>query len=557
MPRRQQTPTTNIDPEWKKFEKFVRDVFIKVNFEDTIMRDDSWYRLPSGNQIDVFGGADKIAIVLDCATTNNPDGTRTLRDKINKTVQKKPGIEQAIDQKFDNKYTTKIFVICTKGINITDGDKTYAAQHQIKLIDCKFFEEARVFIKETPEQIKYQILKRLGQKIKFSSEDESFEPLLNQPTLKISSGDFVGYALVVPVSLLLRLAYVHRLEIDPIEGYQRKINIKKIIGINDFLMDSNNFFVNSILIALDQEPDISQIGVTHERIFNLKLPSEYASCEVIDGQHRLYGYVPLKKMTPEEKDVLRNRQNSDVLPIIAVVDREHKLRHRLFLDIDATQKPVDPIQIWTQYGKEHPEVERGYISNVLKKMDENGPLKDCIYKIGEAKQKKKIVTISFLGGVLEKTRLLNKEDTSSLVHRAFSSRKYPRDILSNDPSLKVLNDFLAAIQECSGINWPTGRYTTSLMKSSYGISIFLELFPYIKKQFEYQDLTLIKINFKKIFVKISDFLTETDNEGRVLWEKSTLTSAGTRRKALKHFVRKYLLTLPEWKDAQQFINIIK
>lgn len=84
-----QSNKSSINPEWKKFERFVRDIFIKLNFDDTIKKDDSWYRLSSGNQIDVFGGADKVAIVLDCATTDNPDGTRTLRDKINKTVQKK------------------------------------------------------------------------------------------------------------------------------------------------------------------------------------------------------------------------------------------------------------------------------------------------------------------------------------------------------------------------------------------------------------------------------------------------------------------------------------
>ncbi|MBI2647331.1 hypothetical protein HYW99_02545 [Candidatus Woesearchaeota archaeon] len=31
---------THIDPEWKKFEKFVRDTFIKANFDDIIKKDD-------------------------------------------------------------------------------------------------------------------------------------------------------------------------------------------------------------------------------------------------------------------------------------------------------------------------------------------------------------------------------------------------------------------------------------------------------------------------------------------------------------------------------------
>ncbi|MBI4014496.1 MAG: hypothetical protein HY365_00925, partial [Candidatus Aenigmarchaeota archaeon] len=107
--------TTSINPEWKKFERFVRDIFIKANFDDTIQRDDSWYRLSSGNQIDVFGGADKVAIVLDCATTNNPDGTRTLIDKIKKTYLKKSAIEEAIKKEFSVKYKKIIFVIATRG----------------------------------------------------------------------------------------------------------------------------------------------------------------------------------------------------------------------------------------------------------------------------------------------------------------------------------------------------------------------------------------------------------------------------------------------------------
>jgi DGQHR domain-containing protein len=545
-----------IDPEWKKFERFVRDIFIKVGFEDTIKKEDSWYRLPNGNQIDVFGGADHIAVVIDCATTNNPDGTRTLRDKINKTALKKPGLTHAIDEKFGGKYNRIIFAIATRGINLTDGDKTNAEQHDIKLIESKFFEEAKVFIKEIPTQVKYQILKKIGVKLKFSTEDEAFGPLLTQPALEIKSGNFVGYALSIPVSLLIRLAYVHRLEIDPSEGYQRRINKKKIIGINEFLCESDNFFANSLMIALDHEPNVSR-NIHDSKIVNLELPNEYSSCEIIDGQHRLYGYIALKKMDAGEKERLKNREYKDVLPVIAVVDKEHKLRHRLFLDINATQKPVDPIQIWTQYGKEHSETERGYISNVFKKLDESGAMKNNIYKTGDPKQKKKIATISFLGGVIEKTRMLNKEDVNSLVHREFASRRYPKEVSSNDPSVKILNEFFSAIKESAGDKWPDGTYSTSLIKSSYGLSIFIELLPSIKKQFEYQNIDLSKNNFKRIFINIGGFLGEKDAEDKELWEKSTLTSAGTRRKAVKHFVKKYLLTIPEWQNALQFKRIIE
>ena len=120
------------------------------------------------------------------------------------------------------------------------------------------------------------------------------------------------------------------------------------------------------MIALDEDPEVSTIeGMP--TIVKFKLPKEYASFEIIDGQHRLYGYVPLKKGSVEEISKIKERQFNDVLPVIAVVDRDCTLRHRLFLDINANQKPEDPIHIWTQYGIEHPEVERGYISNILKK----------------------------------------------------------------------------------------------------------------------------------------------------------------------------------------------
>ncbi|MEM7816064.1 MAG: hypothetical protein QXN71_03025, partial [Candidatus Aenigmatarchaeota archaeon] len=121
----------------------------------------------------------------------------------------------------------------------------------------------------------------------------------------------------------------------------------------------------------------------------------------------------------------------------------------------------------------------------------------------------------------------------------------------------VLNDFLAAIQECSGNLWPTKKYKTSLIKSHYGLSIFIELLPYIKKEFEYRNLPLTKDNFKKIFPNLKDFLIEKDSSGRDLWEKSTLTSAGTRRKALKHFVSRYLITIPEWENSSQFRSILQ
>jgi DGQHR domain-containing protein len=130
--------------------------------------------------------------------------------------------------------------------------------------------------------------------------------------------------------------------------YQRMISKKKIDAIRNYLLKNKRVFVNNIIVTLpattelrdlrNQRLDVSRI--TQTKAISVRLPSEYNSIGLVDGQHRVYSYY--EGGHDEEKiRKLRKQQNLLATGIIYPEDttaaERIKFEAQLFYEINSTQ----------------------------------------------------------------------------------------------------------------------------------------------------------------------------------------------------------------------------
>jgi DNA sulfur modification protein DndB len=190
------------------------------------------------------------------------------------------------------------------------------------------------------------------------------------------------YSLFVPARILLDIAYVLRIESGQKKAYQRFLDKNRLFKVAKFLEDGKSF-KNSIVLALDPHSRFTakrtrwgNVGTYGARIGLLKIPRQYASAWVIDGQHRLYGFARA------EKDLL-----GSLLSVIALESRSRTEEAETFVDINKNQKPVDPNLLWVLFGQLYPHETRGVISDLVRELATNGRsvLRNKIYIPGESK----------------------------------------------------------------------------------------------------------------------------------------------------------------------------
>jgi DGQHR domain-containing protein len=103
------------------------------------------------------------------------------------------------------------------------------------------------------------------------------------------------YLLKFKISELLRIARVSRYEGIPFifedenVNYQRLLIESKLKNIaNNFILNNKRkFFPNTITIVLTQDCNVETISSN----LKLKIPKKFSSIDIIDGQHRLFGYT--------------------------------------------------------------------------------------------------------------------------------------------------------------------------------------------------------------------------------------------------------------------------
>jgi DGQHR domain-containing protein len=93
--------------------------------------------------------------------------------------------------------------------------------------------------------------------------------------------------------LLLKIAYVVRRASEKTYAYQRMLNRDRINDISRFISSSasDGFLPNAVLIVFDSNAKVQNAIGFNEDKCELTIPLVYCSAWIIDGQHRVYGFL--------------------------------------------------------------------------------------------------------------------------------------------------------------------------------------------------------------------------------------------------------------------------
>lgn len=168
---------------------------------------------------------------------------------------------------------------------------------------------------------------------------------LEQPGRK-SSRDVELYAFSIPVDFLLKTCVILRKARGSAFAYQRMLTKKRLPRIGDFVDKPDALLPTNIVVHLGSSVVVEKVHKTvknargkvidfwetNHNLVALTIPLRYGSLEIIDGQHRLFGFIYSKK---------KNRESFRVV-VVGIKDISEERRTKTFVAINDKARRVDP-----------------------------------------------------------------------------------------------------------------------------------------------------------------------------------------------------------------------
>jgi len=368
---------TKRKPEWEKFEDEVLILF-RDGLKLSEVEGGAAFHI-AGYQIDAVGGIEDTLLIVECKSKQEL-GKKSLRSALRTFWVKRREISGSLKRSYHGRFRRTKFILVLRGITPSERDLLYAKKKKIIVWSESYFDSIRSLYFTIGERAKYYILKELGGKPPLIPGGKG--RYFTFPAMAAPAGDGHIYCLLIPSGLLLDIAYVLRIESGQKKAYQRFLDKNRLLKIAKFLEDGKSF-KNSIVLALDNRAKFSakrirwrNVGSNGSQIGLLKIPRQYASAWVIDGQHRLYGFARAKR------DL-----HKTLLPVVALQTRNGTEDAETFIDINKNQKPVDPNLLWALFGQLYRNQNRGVISDLVRNLaiGKRSILYNKIYVPGESK----------------------------------------------------------------------------------------------------------------------------------------------------------------------------
>lgn len=204
-------------------------------------------------------------------------------------------------------------------------------------------------------------------------------------------GNTPAFVFADRVENILNYSFISRRKNNSV-GYQRLVDKKRVDKMAALIKSNRiNAFPNSIL--LNCEDDISFVPKPKSECpckVEFDLPSNFSSCKVVDGQHRLLAFSKLESRI----------QDSHSLPIVLFQKMPLEEEIQTFIEINDSQKGIDPNLIYTlkadlkfQVGTK--ENREKIAVQIAKKLNESaGLFKDNVFFGNAGEERKKKITLT-------------------------------------------------------------------------------------------------------------------------------------------------------------------
>lgn len=456
------------------FEDEIWLLFKEMGFKE--MNKDRQLKIGIGTnrrQIDVFAKDDKHILLIECRTAEKP----TIKDfskDIREILHTKKEIIDSLRKHYQDDYRFTFFLI-TKNINLTKNNLKLAQEN----IQKNFFLWTE---KETQSYI--AMTKQLRGHVKVIMYSNLFRnrkvlESIQVPAIRGGKGKNKYYCFVIqPNKLLNGITYIHRREErNPgkiMHTYQRMLNKTKLTKIKEYVQ-GGGYFANNIIMNFTNEPKFDKKDKVGDIVLGtLTFPKQYGSAWIIDGQHRLYGY-------------LNSGKSEDAyIPVLAFDNMAVKNQAKLFVDINKEQKPVGAGLLWDLYSDLYTDStdprqqELRTISIISKKLnsDKNSPLYQLIKMPSQSKdiQKKSHLSLTRICFAIKENRLIKKKDN------LLFDENYDKTI---DTSFEVIKNYFNTISKSLPRDWEKAE--KGLICSNAGIRISVNILRQLLKYLDFHE----------------------------------------------------------------------
>jgi DGQHR domain-containing protein len=138
----------------------------------------------------------------------------------------------------------------------------------------------------------------------------------------VSQGKHRFYSLTVPSEILAKTCTVDTRAENPMEGFQRKLDVRRAEEIARYIDEGLGTIPTSIVLSAQESAELKYVNSRRSITFK-KTPNSFL---ILDGQHRVFGFA---KATTNLR-----------VPVVIYNKLTRAEECRLFIDINTKQRPV-------------------------------------------------------------------------------------------------------------------------------------------------------------------------------------------------------------------------
>jgi len=433
-------------------------------------------------QIDVFAKDRETAIIVECTQCEDYK-RKDLSNLINKIAKLKSGTSDSINMYYGKEPKLKIrWVIATRNIEITKENLQIAEQEKIVFLnenDLYYYGKLTKLLKKSA---KYQFLSHLF------SEEQIGGLELSVPATRGKMGKNTFYNFLIKPENLMKIAYVsHKAsrEVEDLDTYQRMLSPKRLRDIAKYV-DEGGQFPTNIVVNIKSKRNIRfdvKDTIGNSAFGILYLPNSYASCWIIDGQHRLYGYM--------QSEIANNSNDKTTLPVLAYEKLSSTKEANLFVDINCKQVRVTRRLLNELYANltwdsaNFNDRINALCSRVVTGLNskKSSPIYDRIILTNKDKTKYRCLTLTSFNDGLIKNRFFGTENKLGPL----SDAKTGELEKTKDKAIEVIQYYLNMFANEIPVNWKLGDEKGGYLCTNNGIRALLIVLKEILAFIEYND----------------------------------------------------------------------